>query len=75
MQKHVHQAQAAGACDNFVTVEGAVLDELLLGFVKLVVPFVVDEVVGGEEKAPGTTGGVGNGFARLGAHALDHGAN
>jgi hypothetical protein len=45
-------------------------------FLRLVQRMVRDEViVGGEEESAGAARGIGNGFVRLGAHALDHAAN
>ncbi len=75
VEEHVHQAEATGAGDDFVSSEGIKFEEFLLVFVEGVVFGVVEKVVGGEEESAGTAGGICDRLSGLGTDAFDHGAD
>jgi hypothetical protein len=58
VKEHVHQGEAAGASDDFVTPEGEEFEVVFLVAIQLIA--VDQEVVGGEEKAAGAAGGISN---------------
>ena len=75
VQEQVHQTQAPGVGDDFVAMKRLVLERLLLLTVEREVGVVGDEVVGAQKEPAGAARGVGDALARLGPHALDHGAD
>ena len=75
VQEQVHQAQPPGVGDDLVAVKRVVLEKRLLIPVEGEVGRVGDEVVGAQEEPAGAAGGVRDALPRLGAHALDHGAD
>ena len=75
VQKHIHEAEAAGVGDDLVAGKRAVFQEYLLFLVEFIVLWIADEIVTSEEKTAGAACRIGNGLAGLRAHTLHHRAD
>ena len=72
MQIQVHQCHLEGVSDQFVSIEGFVLQKLLVLTAEGVVAGIGQEFLCGQEEAAAAAAWVSDGLARLRAQALDH---